>query len=194
MQPFETPEQTSYSTLCDNPENLDLSYTCCESLKTCTVFPVVQYLIYTITLTFHDHVRCPGMELNISSQLSSPASLSIKMPPCYRGLPRRTPISNLHAHLQIIPILQFIYHLTDKFFVSCPAHPNPLIHKIGNYTLEDLHRQYTKYRHKRIKHILLSLINTYPDVAMFFSYCNDDFFTAFGINVVFNAINFNCLN
>jgi hypothetical protein len=69
--------------------------------------------------------------------------------------PRRTPISNLHAHLQIIPIHQFIYHLTDKFFVSCPMHPNPLISNTGNYTLQDLHRQYTKYRHKRIKHILL---------------------------------------
>jgi len=69
--------------------------------------------------------------------------------------PRRTPISNLHAHLQMIPIRQFIYHLTDKFFVSCPVHPNPLIRNTGNYTLEDLHRQYTKYRHKRIKHILL---------------------------------------
>ena len=50
--------------------------------------------------------------------------------------PRRTPISNLHAHLQMIPIRQFIYHLTHRFFVSCPAHPNPLIHNIGNYTLE----------------------------------------------------------
>ena len=52
------------------------------------------------------------------------------------------------------PVRQFIYHLTDKFFVSCPTHPNPLIRNTGNYTLEDLHRQYTKYRHKRIKHIL----------------------------------------
>jgi len=55
----------------------------------------------------------------------------------------------------MIPIRLFIYHLTDKFFVSCPAHPNPLIRNTGNYTLEDLHRQYTKYRHKRFKHILL---------------------------------------
>jgi hypothetical protein len=69
--------------------------------------------------------------------------------------PRRTPISNLHAHLQIIPIRQSIYHLTDKFFVRCPVHPNPLIRNTGNYTLEDLQRQYTNYRHKRIKHILL---------------------------------------
>jgi len=55
----------------------------------------------------------------------------------------------------MIPIHRFIYHLTDKFFVSCPAHPNPLIRNTGNYTLEDLHRQYTKYRRKRIKHVLL---------------------------------------
>ena len=69
-----------------------------------------------------------------------------------------TPISNLHAHLQMTPIRQFIYHLTDKFFVSCPAHPNPLISNTGNYTLEDLHRQYTKYRHKHIKHKLKSTL------------------------------------
>jgi hypothetical protein len=68
----------------------------------------------------------------------------------------RTPISKLYTYLQMIPIPQFIYKLTDKFFVSCPAHQNPLICKTGNYTLEDLHRQYPKYRHKRIiKHILL---------------------------------------
>ena len=69
--------------------------------------------------------------------------------------PRRTHISHLHAHLQMIPFRQFIYHLTDKFFVRCPAHSNPLIRNTGNYTLENLHRQYTKYRHKRIKHTLL---------------------------------------
>jgi len=55
----------------------------------------------------------------------------------------------------MIPIRQFIYNLTDKFFVRCPAHSNPLIRNIGNYTLEDLHRRYPKYRHKRTKHILL---------------------------------------
>jgi len=84
--------------------------------------------------------------------------LQVYQSKCLRVLgdfPRRTPISNLHAHLQMIPIRQFIYHLTDKFFMSCPAHPNPLIRNTGNYTLEDLHRQYIKYRHKCIKHILL---------------------------------------
>ena len=64
-------------------------------------------------------------------------------------------ISNLHTYLQMILIRQFSYTLTDKFFVSCPAHPKPLIRNTGNYTLEDLHRQYPKYRHKSIKHILL---------------------------------------
>ena len=55
----------------------------------------------------------------------------------------------------IPPISNFIYHLTDKFFSSCPAHPNPLIRSIGSYSLADLHRQYKKYIHKRTKHILL---------------------------------------
>jgi hypothetical protein len=84
--------------------------------------------------------------------------LQVYQSKCLRDVgdfPRRTPILNLHAHLQIIPIHQFIYHLTDKFFVNCPMKPNPLIRNTGNYTLEDLHRQCTKYRHKHIKHILL---------------------------------------
>jgi hypothetical protein len=82
--------------------------------------------------------------------------------------PRRTPIPNLHAHLQIIPIRQFIYHLTDKFFVSCPVHPNPFIRNTRNYTLEDLHRQYTKYRHKCIKHVLLWMMSTLMSQCFFF--------------------------
>jgi hypothetical protein len=53
----------------------------------------------------------------------------------------------------------------------------------GNYTLEDLHRQYTKYRHKRNKHTPLN--DVYPDVAVFFpSYCNDNFFTVLSVNVI----------
>ena len=69
--------------------------------------------------------------------------------------PRCTPIPRLHTTLHIPPVRDFIYHLTDKFFSSCPAHLNPLIRSIGNYTLADLHRQYKKYMHKRPKHILL---------------------------------------
>jgi hypothetical protein len=62
--------------------------------------------------------------------------------------PRRTPIPHLHAALNIVPIRDFIYHLTNTFFGNCPAHPNPLIRSIGNYSLADLHRQYPKYIHK----------------------------------------------
>jgi hypothetical protein len=68
---------------------------------------------------------------------------------------RRTPNPCLHATLHIPPIRDFIYHLTDKFFSKCPAHPNPPVSSTGNYTLADLHRQYKKYIHKRPKHILL---------------------------------------
>jgi hypothetical protein len=57
--------------------------------------------------------------------------------------------------LNVAPIRDFIYHLTDNFFGSCPAHPNPLVRSIGNYTLADLHHQYKKYIHKRPKHLLL---------------------------------------
>jgi len=57
--------------------------------------------------------------------------------------------------LNVAPIRDFVYHLTDNFFSSCPAHPNPLVRSIGNYTLADLHRQYKKNIHKRPKHLLL---------------------------------------
>jgi hypothetical protein len=84
--------------------------------------------------------------------------LQISQSKCLRVIgnyPRRTPIPYLHAALNIVPILDFIYHLTDNFFSSCPAHPNPLISSIDNYTLADLRRQYTKYIYKWPKHILL---------------------------------------
>jgi hypothetical protein len=43
--------------------------------------------------------------------------------------------------LQMIPIRQFVYNLTDKFFVSCPAHLNSLICNTENYTLEDVNKK-----------------------------------------------------
>jgi hypothetical protein len=92
-----------------------------------------------------------------ATSLTNYHQLQVYQSKCLRVIgdfPRCTPISNLHVHFRIISIRQFIYHLTDKFFVRCPVHPNPLVRNIGNYTLQDLHRQYTKYRHKRIKHIL----------------------------------------
>jgi hypothetical protein len=64
------------------------------------------------------------------------------------------PIPHLHTALNVALIRDFIYHLTDNFFSSCSAHPNPLVRSIGNYTLADLHRQYKKYTHKRPKHLL----------------------------------------
>jgi len=74
-----------------------------------------------------------------TTSLTNYRHLQVYQSKCLRVIgdfPQRTPKSNLHAHLQMIPIRQFIYHLTDKFFVSCPAQPNPLIPNIGNYTLE----------------------------------------------------------
>src|SRR5215475_7268099 len=106
-----------------------------------------------------------------STSLTNYHHLQVYQSKCLRvigNFPRRTPITNLHAHLQMIPILQFIYLLTDKLFMSCPAHPNTLVRNTGNSTTEDLHRQYTKYIHKRIKHIRNSLTHVHPDVAVFF--------------------------
>ena len=69
--------------------------------------------------------------------------------------PRRTPISHLHSALNLEPIQEFIYRLTDKFFYNCSTHPNPLLRQIGNYPLPDLHKQYRKYINKRTKNLLL---------------------------------------
>ena len=71
------------------------------------------------------------------------------------NFPRRTPIPRLHSTLNVTSIRDFIYYLTANFFDRCPAHPNPLVRSIGNYSLADLHHQYKKYIHKRPKHILL---------------------------------------
>jgi hypothetical protein len=80
-------------------------------------------LLLRSTITYAAPVRS-------STSLTNYRHLQIYQSKCLRVIgdfPRRTPISNFHAHLQIISIRQFIYHLTDKFFVSCPVHPNPLI-------------------------------------------------------------------
>ena len=84
--------------------------------------------------------------------------LQVSQSKCLRVIgnyPRHTPILFLHATINIPPIWEFIYLLTDKFFNRCPTHPNPFISSIGNYSLVDLHCQYKKYKHKRPKHILL---------------------------------------
>jgi hypothetical protein len=89
---------------------------------------------------------------------SSYRRLQVLQSKCLRVIgnyPRCTPIPCLHTTLNITPIRDFIYHLTNKFFDSCPAHPKPLIRSTGNYSLAYLHRQYKKYIHKRANHILL---------------------------------------
>ena len=67
----------------------------------------------------------------------------------YWQLPQAHPIPHLHSALNVAPIRDFIYHLTDNFFSSSPAHPKPLEHSIGKYTLADLRCQYKKYTQKR---------------------------------------------
>ena len=64
-------------------------------------------------------------------------------------------VTSLGYSTVVAPIRDFIYHLTNNFFGSCPAHPNSLAFSIGNYTLADLHRQYKKYIYKWPKHLLL---------------------------------------
>ena len=106
-----------------------------------------------------------------SASLTNYRHLQVYQSKCLRvigNFPLRIPISNFHTYLQMIPIRQFVYNLTDKFFVSCPVHPNPLIRNTGNYILGDLHRQYTKYRHKPIKHILLQMTSILVLQCFFF--------------------------
>ena len=84
--------------------------------------------------------------------------LQISQSKCLRiigNYPRRTRIRRLHTTLNVTPIRDFIYHLTANFFDRCPAHPNPIVRSIGNYSLADLLHQYKKYIHKHPKHILL---------------------------------------
>ena len=66
--------------------------------------------------------------------------------------PRRTPTSHRHNSLNIQPIPVLIRHLTDKFCVHCPSHPNPLVQQRADRT--NLHK---KYKHKHTKHKLLYL-------------------------------------
>ena len=64
--------------------------------------------------------------------------LQVSQSKCLRVIgnyPKRTPIPLLHCNLNIPPIREFIYLLTDKFFNRCPIHPNPLISSIGKLLL-----------------------------------------------------------
>jgi len=64
--------------------------------------------------------------------------LQILQSKCLRVIgnyPRRTPVPRLHTALNVALIHDFFYHLTDDFFSSCPAHPNPLVRSIGQLHL-----------------------------------------------------------
>jgi hypothetical protein len=55
--------------------------------------------------------------------------LQILQSKCLRVIgnyPKRAPITHLHTALNLEPTHELIYRLTDKFFYSCPTHPNPL--------------------------------------------------------------------
>ena len=91
-----------------------------------------------------------------SASVSNYRRLQVLQSKCLRvigNLPRRTPIHQLHTIRSILPIREHIHTMTARFFHNSSYHP--LIHDIGNYSLYDFHQQYTKYVHKRTKHILL---------------------------------------
>jgi hypothetical protein len=121
-----------------------------------------------------------------STSLTNYRHLQVYQSKCLRvigNFPRRTPISNLQFHLRIISIRQFTYHLTDKFFMRCPVHPNPLIRNIGNYTLP--RSASSIYKIQPQTHQTQTALNyVYPDVAVIFTFYCMEFFTALSINVV----------
>jgi len=62
----------------------------------------------------------------------------------------KTTLENKKKYLHVQNYDDIQQNRPRNFFMSCPAHTNPLIRNTGIYTLEDLHRQYPKYRHKHI--------------------------------------------
>jgi hypothetical protein len=43
----------------------------------------------------------------------------------------------LHLTLNIEPLYEFIYRLSEKFFHQCSIHQNPLVRQIGDYTIAE---------------------------------------------------------
>jgi hypothetical protein len=70
---------------------------------------------------------------------------------CLRAIgnyPRRTPIPPIHSTLKIEHLYEFIYRLSENFFLQFSTHQKPLVHQIGDYTMADLQDRYKKYIHK----------------------------------------------
>ena len=126
---------------------------CYEELVPLTVMRRIT-MFRSTTERIYDGYAAPVWS-NTSS--SNYRQLQILQSKCLRVIgnySRRTPITHLHTALNLEPIRDSIFRLTEKFF-NCPTHPNPLVREIGNYSVADLHRQYKKYIHKRTKHLLL---------------------------------------
>ena len=103
------------------------------------------------TLTYGAPVWCSTSDTNIHT-------LQTVQNKCLRVLsdsPRNTPIFLLHNTLGVDTIKTCVHHIATRFYAQCTHHPNPLISDIGNYTRQDLQDLYRRYKHKRIKHILL---------------------------------------
>lgn len=66
---------------------------------------------------------------------------------------RSTPINIIHDKLCIVPIKEYILNLTIKFCDKTSNSKDNFIKSITNYNSDSLH--YKKYKHKRIKDILL---------------------------------------
>ena len=89
------------------------------------------------TIPLHDHLRCPGMELYILNQLSTPTSLPIQMSPSYRKLSPKHPYTTPTRSFASTPNPPLYTPTLRKIFMRCSTHTNPLIQNIGNYTIKD---------------------------------------------------------
>lgn len=69
--------------------------------------------------------------------------------------PRGAPIAHLLATMGVETIQTYVRRIAERFYDKCSLHPNPLVGAIGKYTLNELKRQYKRYKHKRTKHCLL---------------------------------------
>lgn len=69
--------------------------------------------------------------------------------------PRYTRIKTMHDILNYPYIEETIKDNTRKFFNTCSRSTDVNINQVGNYDYQSLRHRYKKYKHRRIKHILL---------------------------------------
>ena len=153
----------NYSFLCQFEVNFEGNSDCRGAFSYCRdvwlfFYPWLEFgnvQLFTATPIMWNTYAAPVWSNTLSSNYRQLQILQSKCLCVIGNYSRRTPITHLHTALNLEPIRDFIFHLTEKFFLNCPTNPNALVREIRNYSVADLHRQYKKYIHKRTKHLLL---------------------------------------